>query len=465
MIPAPGILIVDDQLDFVKGLGRVLRARLDGTPCFEVTSGGQALEVLGDRPIGVMLTDLRMPGLGGIELTEAALKACPHLSVVVLTAYGTVESAVKALKRGAYDFITKPIEGDALLRVVNKAMERHQLVSENARLRKLTVKLDFEDAMVGESLVMQRLKEQVAAVAENDYTVLIRGESGTGKELVAHSIHRLSARRQRPCLSVNCPAIPEQLLESELFGHVRGAFTGAERNHKGLFENAHGGTLLLDEIGDLSHHLQAKLLRVLQEKEIRPVGSGTKRLIDVRILALTNQDLEEKIRSGSFREDLFYRLNVLTITVPPLRDRREDIPLLTQHFIAQTCREMDTGCCEILPEALAHLGRLPWPGNVRELINFVRRLVVFCRRRTIDLPLVRFLESGPTEAHVSQNPVPYKEAKQRAMDDFTRLYAHGVLEISGGNISKAARLSGLERVSLQKIVRRLNIDPERFRRR
>jgi len=464
MIPTPGILIVDDQRDFVKGLGRVLRARLDGTPCFEATSGQQALEVLGVRAIGVMLTDLRMPGLGGIELMEAALKACPHLSVVVLTAYGTVESAVKALKRGAYDFITKPIEGDALLRVVNKAMERHQLVSENARLRKLTGKLDLENVMVGESLVIQRLKEQVAAVAENDYTVLIRGESGTGKELVASSIHRLSARRAHPCLSVNCPAIPEQLLESELFGHVRGAFTGAERNHKGLFENAHKGTLLLDEIGDLSHHLQAKLLRVLQEKEIRPVGSNTKRDIDVRIVALTNQDLEKKIKDGSFREDLFYRLNVLTITVPPLREHREDIPLLVQHFIAQTCREMDMPCCEILPEALAHLTRLAWPGNIRELINFVRRLVVFCRSRTVDLPLVHFLESGSSDTSPAHGPVPYKEAKARAMDDFTRMYAHKALEMTDGNISKAARLSGLERVSLQKIIRRLNIDPECFRR-
>lgn len=298
---------------------------MERTPCFEATSGRQALEVIQHQPVGVMLTDLRMPGLGGIELTESALKICPHISVVVLTAYGTVESAVRALKKGAYDFLTKPIEGAALLRVVNKAMERHLLISENARLRKLTGQLDLKDVMVGESFVMQRLKEQIASIARSDYTVLIRGESGTGKELVANDIHRLSARSRQPCLSVHCPAIPEHLLESELFDHVRGAFTGAERNHRGLFETADRGTLLLDEIGDLSLSLQAKLLRVLQEKEIRPVGANTKRLIDVRILALTNQDLEKKIKAGSFREDLFYRLNVLVVTVPPLRDRKEDI--------------------------------------------------------------------------------------------------------------------------------------------
>lgn len=462
MTTRTGVLIVDDQYDFVKGLARVLRAGLKQVPCFEATSGRQALEVLQRQPVGAMLTDLRMPGLSGIELTENALKICPHLSVVVLTAFGTVESAVRALKKGAYDFLTKPIEGDALLRVVSKAMERHLLISENDRLRKMTGKLDRKDAMVGESVVMQRLKEQMASIAGSDYTVLIRGESGTGKELVAKNIHRLSARSRQPCLSVNCPAIPEHLLESELFGHVRGAFTGAERNHRGLFETADRGTLLLDEIGDLSLILQAKLLRVLQEKEIRPVGANTKRIIDVRILALTNQDLEKKIKDGRFREDLFYRLNVLVVTVPPLRDRKEDIPLLVQHFVAAACREMEMQCCDIVPEALAYLARAEWPGNVRELINFVRRLVVFCRGQVIDLPLVQFVQSGSPDPAAEGGPLPYKDAKRRVMDEFTRMYVHQVLEISGGNISEAARISRLERVSLQKIIRRLNIDAARF---
>lgn len=458
------ILIVDDEADFASGLARILKCGDPDCTCIACTSGQAALDVLHEKTVGVMLTDLRMPDMNGIELMQKALAINPQLCVVLMTAYGTIEDAVKSLKRGAYDFITKPIQRAALCHMVEKAMERYLLVTENRRLREITAGLDSRQMIIGESPAMQQLTESIAAVASTEYTVLIRGESGTGKELAARSIHQLSRRAGRPLLSVNCPAIPEQLLESELFGHVKGAFTGADRNRKGLFETADGSTLLLDEIGDISPRIQAKLLRVLQEKEIRPVGSNEKKKVDVRILSTTNQNLEDKIRQGTFREDLFYRLNVLTLTLPPLRDRKQDIALLAHHFITLTCREMGVKRQELSPNVLAFLSTRSWPGNVRELLNFVRKLLVFGAGRPIGLPLVQMVEKGGL-ANGLQNEaiIPYKEAKTRITDDFTGGYVSAVLKKTHGNISEAARLSGLERVSLQKIIRRLDIHVEAFR--
>ena len=458
------ILIVDDEPDFARGLSRILKRAHPQWECLACTSGEAALEALRENAVGVMLTDLRMPGMNGIDLLEKALAANPQLCVVLMTAYGTIEDAVMSLKRGAYDFITKPIQRNTLCHMVERAMERYVLMAENRRLREIAAGLESRPVMIGESRAMQQLAESIAAVAATDYTVLIRGESGTGKELAARRVHQLSRRSAQPLLSVNCPAIPEQLLESELFGHVRGAFTGADRDRRGLFETAEGGTLLLDEIGDVSPGIQAKLLRVLQEKEIRPVGSSEKKKVDVRILATTNQNLEDRIREGSFREDLFYRLNVLTLTLPPLRDRSQDIPLLVHHFTALTCREMGMDPLEISPNALAYLSTQPWPGNVRELLNFVRRMVVFSTGQPVTLPLVKLVENGGLANAPRGNEIlSYKQAKARVMDDFTRTYVSTVLRRTGGNISEAARLSGLERVSLQKIIRRLNIDVAAFR--
>jgi DNA-binding NtrC family response regulator len=310
---------------------------------------------------------------------------------------------------------------------------------------------------------MKRLKDSIAAVAVSDYTVLITGESGTGKEMVARAIRSMSSRSAGPFLQVNCPAIPDQLLESELFGHVKGAFTGADRSHKGLFVSANGGTLLLDEIGDIPMNIQTKLLRVLQEQEVRPVGSSQSVRVDVRILASTNKDLEQKMKDGLFREDLFYRLNVLSVYVPPLDKRTEDIPLLAHHFLTQACRELRLMPKEIAPEVLAYLASRPWPGNVRELQNFMRRLAVFSQGDVIDLPLVRLSESRPAEEDQPAGLPPYKDAKARVMDEFTRNYVTELLKKTSGNISEAARLSGLERVSLQKILKRLDIHAASFR--
>ncbi|WP_243547293.1 sigma-54-dependent transcriptional regulator [Pseudodesulfovibrio tunisiensis] len=465
MIEASGILVVDDEKDFAHGIARLLRSRFPEERIATANSGAQALDMIREQPFHVMLTDLNMPGMDGMELMRRVLDIAPQTSLVMLTAYGTIESAVETLKLGAYDFLTKPIEPDQLFKVAGKGLERSRLLGENSRLRAIVARQGADGSLVGESLAVRRLKEAVAAVAASEYTVLIRGESGTGKELVARTIHRLSARRDRELVTVNCPAIPDQLLESELFGHVKGAFTGADRDRKGLFLNADRGTLLLDEIGDISLDVQTKLLRCLQEGEIRPVGASRNHAVDVRILASTNQSLEQRMEEHTFREDLYYRLNVLTVQVPPLRDRMEDIPLLAHTFMARSCEEMNACPKEIAPEALAYLCAKPWPGNVRELQNFIRRLAVFASGETVDMAIVRLVESqGGASPGVEASPVSaYKDAKDAVLDGFTRAYVNRLLISTSGNVSEAARISSLSRVALQKMLKRLEINADKYR--
>lgn len=458
------ILIVDDEPDFAHGLARLVSRDFPAASVSVALSGAEALHIIQGSGVALLLTDLRMPDMDGMELMQQAMTVDPTTSVILLTAHGSIETAVAALKNGAYDFLTKPVRREELQRTLNKALERIRILKENKRLRQMMQQGCIERQMIGESPVMQRLKETIAAIAATDYSVLIRGESGTGKELVADMLHRLGSRRERPLVKVNCPSIPDQLLESELFGHVRGAFTGADRTRRGLFMSAQRGTLLLDEIGDIGEALQTKLLRVLQEREIRPVGSSVSTLVDVRIIASTNRALEERIKHGLFREDLFYRLNVLTIHTPPLRERRDDIPLLADHFVAATCRELSSPVKRISPGALACLAGREWPGNVRELQNYIRRLVVFCPGDTIDTAHLRLVD-GTTCPTTAETPslVPYKEAKGAVVEDFTRRYVEGLLRQTGGNISEAARLSGIERVSLQKILRRLGTSGDTFK--
>ncbi|HBW17081.1 MAG TPA: sigma-54-dependent Fis family transcriptional regulator [Desulfovibrio sp.] len=458
------ILIVDDEPDFAHGLARLVSRDFPAASVSVALSGAEALHIIQGSGVALLLTDLRMPDMDGMELMQQAMTVDPTTSVILLTAHGSIETAVAALKNGAYDFLTKPVRREELQRTLNKALERIRILKENKRLRQMMQQGCIERQMIGESPVMQRLKETIAAIAATDYSVLIRGESGTGKELVADMLHRLGSRRERPLVKVNCPSIPDQLLESELFGHVRGAFTGADRTRRGLFMSAQRGTLLLDEIGDIGEALQTKLLRVLQEREIRPVGSSASTLVDVRIIASTNRALEERIKHGLFREDLFYRLNVLTIHTPPLRERRDDIPLLADHFVAATCRELSSPVKRISPGALACLAGREWPGNVRELQNYIRRLVVFCPGDTIDTAHLRLVD-GTTCPTTAETPslVPYKEAKGAVVEDFTRRYVEGLLRQTGGNISEAARLSGIERVSLQKILRRLGTSGDTFK--
>jgi DNA-binding NtrC family response regulator len=463
------IVIVDDEGDFARGLARLLGRRYPDAEVLAVQSGREALQLLAEKPVQLMITDLRMPEMTGMELLTQALGLQPELSMVVLTAYGTIETAVEALRAGAYDFLTKPIEPEQVFRVAAKGLERSRLLEENNRLRQILVRQEAGGELVGEGLAMRQLKQTIAAVAQSEYTVLVRGESGTGKELVARMVHHLGSRATKPFLAVNCPSIPENLLESELFGHVRGAFTGADRDHKGLFAAADKGTLHLDEIGDISPSVQTKLLRVMQDGEVRPVGSSKSSRVNVRVVASTNQDLEALIQAKTFREDLYYRLNVLTITLPPLRERVEDIPLLAGHFFRAACREMGLPEKEVDPKVLHWMAAHPWPGNVRELQNFVRRLTVFAATDRVDINLVNLVQQGgcvPVTAALvgSQGRIgEYKAAKEEVLAAFTQSYVHDLLAQTKGNVSEAARVSGLSRVALQKILSRMGESAARFR--
>ncbi len=459
------IAVVDDDADFLQGIIRHLKKQFHTVNILGFTSGEDALDVFKNREIGVLLSDLRMPGMSGHDLLTKALDLNPYVCVIMITGFATVENAVQSLKTGAWDFITKPVERQALFHTVERAIQHYALARENQRLKFLVSGLTPEKRQ-WESRTMNQIQEKIKAMAVTDYTVLITGESGSGKEFVAREIHRLSKRSAFPCHALNCPAIPEPLLESELFGHVRGAFTGAERNRDGFFMAADKGTLILDEIGDISLPIQAKLLKFLQDKEVKPVGSSQSKTADVRIIALTNQNLGAAIQDKIFREDLFYRLNVLSIQVPSLRERREDIPGLVRRFMIQTCEEMNMAPMEIDPAAMAWLVRQPWPGNVRELLNMIRRLVVFSNGGPINTALIRLVDPpgrGVDESCASDKPVPYKTAKKHALDIFSRTYLTRLFEHTRGNISETARISGLERASIQKIIRRLNIDISRFR--
>lgn len=458
------ILIVDDEIDFAKGLARLIAKGFAENPVVVKHNGPSALELLQERPCALLITDLNMPGMDGFALLEKAIALEPALSVVILTGYGTIETAVAALKAGAYDFVTKPIDVDGLYRVVTKGLDHAALLRENRRLREAIATWGPRNDLIGDSPAMIRLREEIQAVAATDYTVLITGESGSGKELVARNIHRLSSRSEHPLVSVNCTAIPEHLLESELFGHAKGAFTGADKARQGLFVAADGSTLHLDEIGDLPPQLQPKLLRALQEKEVRPVGGAENIPVNVRILASTNQRLRPLMAAGTFREDLYYRLNVLTIRVPSLGERQTDIPLLVLHCLHATSRELNTGEKELTPDAFEYLTARRWQGNVRELFNFVRRVAVFCRGNLVTQSQLRLLDTaGKATPRPAQGLETYKEAKERFLEDFTRSYVARLLDETGGNISQAARVSGLERVSLQKILRRLDIHAGAYR--
>ncbi|GFK93218.1 Transcriptional regulatory protein GlrR [Fundidesulfovibrio magnetotacticus] len=457
------ILVVDDEATFAKGIARLLQKGFPAHTVLVRDSAAKALEALQERPCALMITDVRMPGQDGFALLEQALTVAPALTVVMLTGYGSVEAAVKALKSGAYDFLAKPVDQDVLFRCVARALDRAALMRENRRLRQAAGACPRGQSIIGESPAMRRLLGEIQAVAQNDYTVLIQGESGSGKELVARTIHALSRRGANTMVSLNCTAVPEHLLESELFGHVKGAFTGAAQARQGLFLAADGSTLHLDEIGDMPTHVQPKLLRALQEKEVRPVGGSEAIRVDARILASTNRRLEARMAAGEFREDLYYRLNVLTLHVPPLRERSQDIPLLARHFLARTCEELETGEKELTPDALDFIKARNWPGNVRELLNFVRRAAVFSSGPYITEAQVRLLDAQAKNPGAATGYGNYLEAKERVLDDFTRSYVLGLMERTRGNVTQAARLSGLERVSLQKILKRLGVDAARFR--
>ncbi len=452
----PVVLVVDDNSLLRESVRLVLEAAYEVR---EAAGGHEALDLLRATPVDVVLLDIRLPDLDGMAVLERIRALEEQVEVIMVTAVQTVRTAVTAMKLGAFDYLTKPFDKDELAALVRRAVEKRALEREVAYLRAELARRQNFDELVGQHPAMQRLYQLVASVARTPVTVLITGESGTGKELVARAIHRQGPRRDGPFVPVNVAALPESLVEAELFGHERGAFTGAVGRRLGRFELAQGGTLFLDEIATLRPDLQAKLLRVLQERELERVGGSQRIRLDVRIIAATNADLRRAIQAGTFREDLYYRLNVVQIVLPPLRERREDIPLLAQHFIRKYNQQFGKQIAGIAPRALEALVAYSWPGNVRELENLIERSVALVDGPLIelrDLPL-DFLLADDRGRPEPGGDLPLRDAR----DEFERQLILRVLERVQWNQSRAARILGLHRNSLKGKLAALGIRPVR----
>jgi two-component system NtrC family response regulator len=450
------LLVVDDEQPQREMLAGILERA--GFDVITAADGARALELLGQEAFDLLLTDQRMPNMDGLALLEQAQRLEPRLPVVLMTAYGTVSTAVEAMKRGAADYLTKPFERDELLLVVGKAIRQRRLEDEVVSLRGVLKDRSRLGNIIGVSAGMQEVFSLIERVSFADVPVLITGESGTGKELVARAVHEGSGRSRGPFVALNCAAVPEGLLESEFFGHERGAFTGAVRAHAGRFEQADGGTLFLDEIGAMRVDLQAKLLRAIQEHEIQRLGSTQTKRVDVRILAATSLDLDEAIRQKSFREDLFYRLSVVPIHLPPLRERQEDIPLLVHHFLQSAARKLGREAPRIGPDAMERLQAHAWPGNIRELENCIERLLILSsgeRLAVKDLPAN--LRDGVEAGSGGANGFRLPPAGVR----LTELECHLIrqaLQRSPGNLRGAARLLGLSYKTLQYRIRKHGLE-------
>lgn len=464
--PPARVLVVDDEPPLRRAVAKVLLSR--GMEVLIAADGAAALEILASESIDVALVDLMMPHVNGLELLARVKSEMPAVEVVIMTAFGDVETAVQAVRAGAFHFLTKPFRNhDEVVHTLLKAVERRRLLERAARLEERLEERERFGELIGNSEPMRRVYELAIGVAPASTTVLILGESGTGKELTARAIHQHSSRARGAFVAVNCSAIPVELIESELFGHLRGAFTGAVATREGLFEAADRGTLFLDEVGDLPALAQVKLLRALQEGEIKRVGSDAVRRVDVRVIAATNVDLRKRVEQGRFREDLFYRLNVVAIELPPLRDRRVDIPLLAQHFLRRSAERAGRRITKLDPETVRVLEQHSWPGNVRELANAIEFAVVFCREETVlpsDLPAALHLtRAGASRAGAESGgssrwrELPYREAKEAALRDFERAYFQALLERSQGNVSAAAREAGLDRSNFRRAARRAGV--------
>jgi DNA-binding NtrC family response regulator len=465
--PLGRIFVVDDDDLVLRAMARVLGKAQYQVATF--SSGAAALAAL-EREGGTLdlvISDLHMPGVDGFALLARVRASWPDLPVLVLTGDASTASSVEALRRGAYDYLTKPVETyDEVVLAVARAVERRRLVERNRVLERQVEVADRWKGIVGTTPVMRDLFNLVESVAPTDATVLLLGESGTGKELLARAIHARSARSGRTFVAINCSALSDTLLESELFGHVRGAFTGASSSRVGVFEEASQGTLFLDEIGDISAAMQVRLLRALQEGEIRPVGAAEVRKVDVRVVAATNRDLEAAVGAGTFREDLYYRLNVVPLEVPPLRHRPDDIPLLVHQFLARYAARFGKPVGRFSGEAMEAMLGYQWPGNVRELENVVQRAVVLASGEELGLDLlpaaVRGRSRGPEPE--PQLHLPFGKAKEAAVRSFERRYLSEVLRRSSGRVAEAARLCGLDKSNFRRIIRRHNIDASEYRR-
>lgn len=463
--PQKLVMVVDDEPDMLSMLRMVLKKNC-GCEVLTASSGAIALSLLHEYRPDVVISDIKMPDLDGLTLLQKIRKQDPSISVVIMTGYGTIDMAVQALKDGAYDFLQKPFDKDLIVRVVNNCMERTLLLRTNQQLKEKISTLSPPQGFVGQGAALTRVIDLITRIADTDATVLIRGESGTGKEVAARALHSLSYRKQKQMITVNCPALPENVLESELFGYSKGAFTGATQEKKGLFLEAHGSTILLDEIADIPVSIQTKLLRVLQEKEIQPLGQNKTIKVDVRVVASTNQDLEAKIKSGEFREDLFYRLNVVTVTMPNLQEMREDIPLLIHHFFRKFKSQYGRDSLIVPPDVLLHLYQRTWNGNIRELQNSIKRIVLLTAGPTVEISDINELLDS-REERISKRPhsagfedlyaTPYNAAKAEIVKIFSTDYLHNLLTSYNGNVTNAAASCGLERQGLQRIMRRYKI--------
>ena len=442
------ILLVDDDPDLLRLIS--LRLTSAGYRVRTAESAETALAAIAVRRPAVVVTDLRMPGIDGLQLFDAINRQHQGLPVLILTAHGTIPDAVAATQRGVFGFLTKPFDSQELLQKVASALK---LAGDDAG-RGEGAPGEWREGIITRSAVMEDLLRQAKLVAESDASILIHGESGTGKELIARAIHRASPRRDKPFVAVNCGAIPAELLESELFGHARGAFTGAVQAHKGLFQAADGGTLLLDEIGDMPHPLQVKLLRVLQEGEVRPVGSTQAIPVDVRVISSTHRDLDAQKSSGQFREDLYYRLNVVSLKLPALAERREDIPVLAGHFLRKLAERYRKPAATLAPEAMALLVAAPWPGNVRQLLNLLEQALALTTTTVIPASLVQNALKEDAAALV-----PFEEARK----SFERDYLVRLLKITGGNVTQAAQLAKRNRTEFYKLLQRHRLEPAMFK--
>jgi two-component system response regulator GlrR len=448
----PGtLLIVDDDHNLLE----LMKMRLESSG-YAVTAAdeGEAKAAVVGQAFDLAILDLQLVRQDGISLMEELHRVSPGMPVIILTAHGSIESAVEAMKRGAFTYLTKPFDARELILHVEHALENRRLASEVNRLKGLlTERYDFEN-IVARSEAMQTVLEAVSRIAKTESTVYVRGESGTGKELIARAIHLASNRKDKPFVAVNCAALPETLLESELFGHEKGAFTGAVKSSKGLFAQAHEGSLFLDEIGDMPLSIQAKFLRVLQERQFYPVGSEHPLEVDVRVIVATNKDLEEHVKQGLFREDLYYRIHVIPVVLPPLRERKEDIPVLVDHFLKQFSDQMNKEIKGLTPLALQRLMLHDWPGNVRELENTIEYAVAMARQDIIAEDLILPAKGTPEETIK-----PLKEARET----FEKGYLIRILELTRGNVSRASTLAGKYRADLYNLLKKYVINPSDFK--
>jgi DNA-binding NtrC family response regulator len=456
------ILVVDDEMIVCESCKRILEE--DGYEVETALSGMEAFEKMKENPFDIVLTDLKMPGIDGMEVLRTFRKDYPDIIIIMITGYSTVETAVEAMKSGAFDYIPKPFTPDEVSIVVKKAIEKKSLLLENIYLRQeLQGKYGFHN-IVGKSKKMQEIYRIIAKVAMTESTVLIYGQSGTGKELIARAIHFNSPRREKQFVPVDCAVLSENLLESELFGHIRGSFTGAVTTKPGLFEVADGGTVFLDEVGNISLAIQAKLLRVLQEREFTPVGGTKAKKVDIRLIAATNKDLEKMIKGETFREDLYYRLNIVPISLPLLKERQDDIALLSVHFLKKYTEEMGKPIKGFTPEAMEKLMRYPWPGNVRELENVIERTVVMIedemvRVEHLILPGEQEKEGG--EEHVPMTSEELKElkkqAREKAVEEIEKAFVINALERHQWNVTRAAEEVGMLRPNFQALMRKYSL--------